>query len=147
MRGPVSSPPAGAAQPNPSVAFLQMWSILEKITDTVGTNYDDTIKRTIWIFTAGSRLIAKDLLESLRYRRNKYVHSGESGQQADQVAYMVKSFLDPHLVNLVSNPLKVRSLEEYGQFLALPTEIGTLQDRRRMMRIALRVLQIGKNKT
>jgi hypothetical protein len=133
-------------QPNPSVAFLQMWSILEKITDTVGSNYDETIKRTIWLFSDEDQALVKDMLESLRYRRNKYVHSGASGQQADQAAYMIKSFVDPHLANLVHNPFKVRSLEEYGQFLSLPTDIATLKGRRQKLGLALSVLLKGKPK-
>jgi hypothetical protein len=37
-------------QSDHDVAFLHMWSILEKITNTIGTNYDETIKRTIRLF-------------------------------------------------------------------------------------------------
>jgi hypothetical protein len=133
-------------QPNLSVAFLQMWSILEKITGTVGANYDETIRRTLWLYSDESRPIAKDMLETLRYRRNKYVHSGGSGQQADQVVYMIKSFVGPHLRTLLGNWFKVCSLQDYGQFLSLPTDVATLRERRRKMGIALRVLQKGRAK-
>jgi hypothetical protein len=131
-------------QPNTDIAFLQMWSILEKITDTVGTNYDETIKRAIWIFSSKDRLLTKDLLESVRFLRNRYVHSGRSGQEGDQVAYLIKLFVDPHLKRLIANPFKIGSLEEYGKFLALPTDVKALEQQQRNLGRALRVLRTKK---
>jgi hypothetical protein len=132
-------------QPNTDIAFLQMWSILEKITDTIGGSYDETIKRTVWPFLNQDRLIAKNMLESLRYRRNQYVHSGKSGQESDQMAYMVKSFVDPHLLRLIFNPFNVHSLEKYGEFLALPTDATVLEQKKGMLTRALKVMQQAKD--
>jgi hypothetical protein len=139
---------AGALdQPNPDLAFLQMWSILEKITDTVGANYDETIRRTVWLYSEESRPIARDMLESLRYRRNQYVHTGTMANDGDQVAYLIKDFIDPHLLKLIVNPFKVRSLAEYGTFLAMPTDLATLEERRRKLVRAIRMLSnVGKRK-
>jgi hypothetical protein len=128
-------------QPNTDIAFLQMWSILEKITDTIGGKYDETIERTLWPFQGQDRFVSKNILESLRYRRNQYVHSGKADQECDQIAYMIKSFVDPHLFMLISNRLNVHSLEEYGNFLALPSNITILKERRQILTQALRVLQ------
>jgi hypothetical protein len=114
---------------------------LEKITNTVGGKYDETIKRAIWIYSRSSRGLAKDMLESLRNQRNRYVHSGTSTMESDQVAYLVKSFVDPHLLRLLSNPLGVKSLEEYGEYLALPTDVSALQQQRRMIVRALTLLR------
>ena len=136
---------AGALdQPNTNIAFLQMWSILEKMTDTIGANYDETIKRTLWPFRSQDRLVARNMLESLRYRRNQYVHSGKGGQESDQVAYMIKSFVDPHLLKLIFNQFNVRSLEEYGEFLALPADATAVEKRKKMLVQALGVLRQQK---
>jgi len=135
---------AGALdQPNTNIAFLQMWSILEKMTNTIGANYDETIRRTLWPFKSEDRFLARNMLESLRYRRNQYVHSGKGDKESDQVTYMIKSFVDPHLLKLISNQFNVRSLEEYGEFLALPTDPDTIEERKQMLVQALRVLQKG----
>jgi hypothetical protein len=128
-------------QPDPNKAFLQMWGILEKITDTVGANYDETIKRSIWAYNNDDRPLTKDLLETLRFHRNRYVHAGREGQEADQVTYLVKSVVDPHLVRLILNPFKVRSLEEYGQFLSLPVDEGALEEQRRRLGRALHAIR------
>lgn len=136
---------AGALdQPNMDIALLQMWSILEKITDTTGGKYDETIKRTVWPYLDQDRPLAKDMLESLRHRRNQYVHSGKAGQESDQIAYMIKSFVDPHLLRLISNPFNVHSLKEYGELLALPTDVTVLEQRKGMLTQALRVMRQGK---
>ena len=118
-----------------------MWGMLERITNTVGTNYDETINRVVWIFSRESRPIAKDMLQSLRYRRNQYVHAGESRQESDQVAYMIKFFLDPHLLKLIRNSFNVQSIEEYGELLSLPTDIDTLDQKQVKVRQALRWLR------
>ena len=115
--------------------------MLEKITDTIGAKYDETIERTLWPFTSQDRFVFRNMLESLRYRRNQYVHSGKGDQESDQVAYMIKSFVDPHLFILITNQLNVHSLEEYGMFLALPTDAAVLEERKQMLVRAQRVLQ------
>jgi len=124
-------------QSNLDVAFLQMWAILEKMTDTVGANYDETIRRAIWPFK--DRQVAKETLEHLRFRRNQYVHAARSGQGRDQIVYMVKSFVDPHLVRLIRNDFEVESLAEYGEFLGLPAAMGTLEKRRDQLKRAIRL--------
>jgi hypothetical protein len=52
------------------------------------------------------------MLEALRHRRNQYVHSGRAGEDGDQVAYLIKSLVDPHLVSLIQNPFGVTSLKD-----------------------------------
>ena len=137
---------AGALdQPDMEVAVLQMWSILERITNTVGSNYDEMIKRVVWSYWDVDRPVARDILQTIRYRRNEYVHSGKVGRDSDQAAYLIKSFVDPHLLKLISNPFKIRSLEEYGSFLALPTDITFLAQKRRNLAQALRVLSAKKS--
>jgi len=125
-------------QPNPEAALLQLWGILEKLTHTVGAKYDETIKRAVWIFSGEDRLLAKDLLEAVRCRRNQYVHASRTGPDSDQVTYLVKSFVDPHLIRLIRNDFSIKSLDQYGEFLSLPTETAVLRDRMIWLRRALR---------
>jgi hypothetical protein len=124
-------------QTDPDTAFVQMWSILETITGTVGTSYDETIRRASWLFR--DREIESEQLEHLRFRRNQYIHAAKSGNESDQVVYMAKSFVDPHLRQLLRNDFKVESLKEYGEFLALPRTVEILRKRRDQLRRAIRV--------
>lgn len=125
------------------VAFLHMWSILEALTDTVGTRYEETVNRATWIFP--DRTLAKEVLSYLRCYRNQYVHAARSRENSDQVAYLVKSFIDPHLAGLLRNDFGVRNLEEYASCLSLPTCINELRTRRQRLGRALRIRESWKN--
>ncbi len=124
-------------QPNFDVALLQMWSILEKVTDTIGANYDETIRRAIWL--ARERKLAKEKLEFIRMRRNLYVHSARSSGEGEQAAYLIKSIVDQHLAGLIFNRVGVKSLSEYGKFLTLPTNLDVLKVRRDEIERAIRI--------
>jgi hypothetical protein len=109
---------AGALdQSNLDIACIQLWGLLEKITDTVGSNYDETIRRASWVFE--DREIAKAQLESVRLRRNLFVHSARSSDDREQVAQMIKGLVEPHLVRLIRNDFRVRTIREYANCLKL----------------------------
>jgi hypothetical protein len=126
-------------QVNLDVAFLHLWSLLEKITDTVGANYDETVSRTVWPYR--DRELAAAMLRCMRLYRNRLVHAAHSGHEQDQVALMVKSFVDPHLFRLLRNDFSVTTLEEYGKQLALPVDVTTLERQARRLRKAARFMR------
>jgi hypothetical protein len=125
------------SQADPNTAFLQLWCILERITDTVGKKYDDTIERAVWPYA--DRFLMKEQLEHLRYRRNQYVHSAKSDGEMDQTVLLAKSFVEQHLLRLIRNDCNVDSLEEYGRFLSLPTNVDTLKRRREHLDRAIQI--------
>jgi hypothetical protein len=112
-------------QRNLDVAFLMLWSLLEKITNTVGSNYDETIKRVVWPFS--DRENGQDLLNHMRLRRNQFVHSATTSDARDQLCHMTKRFVDKHLGLLLQNGFSVSSLTEYGEFVSLPHNLSRLQ--------------------
>jgi hypothetical protein len=124
---------------NLSVAFLQLWSLLEKVTDTIGSNYDETIRRTTWGWE--DRQEAAEMLNFLRSRRNQFVHSAAVGKSHDQATYLMKHMLEPHLMRLVRNSFEVESLEEYGKYLSLPSTVDSLEKQKRRLGHALRTLK------
>ncbi|WP_254512801.1 hypothetical protein [Anatilimnocola floriformis] len=109
------------------VAFLKLWSLLETITGT--DQYDQTIKRATWFF--GHRRYYRQVLESLRVRRNQYVHAAQQGEGGEYVLYMIKEFIDPHLYRLLRNSFNVSSLHDYGEFLSLPADHDGITKRKR----------------
>lgn len=132
-------------QLNLDIAFLHLWSILEKLTDTVGASYDDTIKRAVWAYK--DRRFASEMLWALRLHRNRLVHAAHSGgDERDQVVYMIKSFVEPHLWRLMVNDFKVESIEEYGKHLALPSNLDTLERQRRRLQLAERLVRKWEKK-
>ena len=124
---------------NPNTSFLHLWSILERITDTVGAKYDETIERVVWPYIDVDRKLAKEYLGHLRFRRNQYVHSAIQNDEMDQTLYLAKTFVENHLLRLVRNDFNVESLEEYGKFLSLPTNVVTLRKRQRHLSKAIEI--------
>lgn len=126
-------------QTDMGVAFLKMWSILEKVTQTVGDSYDETIKRSLWLFADEDRDLAREMLGCLRGRRNLFVHAGRSGGNGDQIVYLVKMFVDRHLIELIKNPCGCRYLGEYAEILSLPRDIRDLEKKRRHIKFAMKL--------
>jgi hypothetical protein len=130
---------AALSKTDPDVAFLQLWSMLEKITGTIGARYDETLRRATWIFPDGD--FSSDVLRFLRNYRNQYVHSAQSSDDRDQVAQLMKSFVESHLLGLLHNDFHVQSLQEYAACLSLPTRLEDLKRRRGHLSRAIRIRQ------
>ena len=120
------------------LSLLQMWGLLEKITDTVGANYDETIRRAVWVYK--DRSYAKEALEGVRLRRNLFVHAAKV-EERDQFLYLIESFVDPHLLYLIRNDFAVASLDEHGAHLSLPVEPDVLEKQRKQRSHALRLIR------
>jgi len=121
----------------PEMCFLPLWALLEKMTGTVGANYDETIKRTACVFAERTRM--KEVLGFLRMVRNRYVHASQRSDGRSNIAYMLKYFVDIHLNYLISNAFRLESLEEYGDLLSLPTDYSILKDRHRLLVKSMRL--------
>ncbi len=122
---------------DPSLAFLQLWALLEYMTDTVGANYDKTVERASWIFH--DRKLAKERLNAARLRRNLFVHSAQDKSDNDQALNLLKEVLDQHLINLIWNHFKITDLAEYGRMLDLPYTIEKLKAGKKRYALAIRM--------
>lgn len=145
MEGIIGRYAVALDQINLDIAFLHLWSILEKLTDTVGTDYDETVRRAVWPFS--DRRLAGEMLKAMRLHRNRLVHAARSSDDRDQVAYLVKSFVEPHLLRLIRNDFRIGSLEEYGRHLAFPTNLESLERQHRQVGHALRWMRKSLTKT
>jgi len=135
---------AALDQADLDLAFIKLWSILEKLTDTVGANYEETVRRAVWVYDEPQ--LAAEMLGAMRTHRNRLVHSSQSADQRDQVAYMVKSFVEPHLLRLLRNDFQVSSLEEYGRLLALPSNLTELKKQQQRLGRAVRFFSRDQKK-
>ena len=129
-------------QANLDVTFLMLWGLLEKITDSVGNNYDLTVQRAVWGYR--DRAIAKEMLNQMRWRRNRFVHAGSSTADRDQLCYITKSFVDSHLVYLIRDTYKLNSIKEYAEFLSLPNSKERLMQMQEWYKTALELFPIPK---
>ncbi|NBT36140.1 MAG: hypothetical protein EBT03_11520 [Betaproteobacteria bacterium] len=122
---------------SPDMCFLHLWSLLEKITGTVGGKYDDTIKRTACVFADAPRV--KEVLGFLRMLRNRFVHASVGSEGRCNIAYTLKYFVDIHLNHLISNTFRLDALGQYADLLDLPANYSVLQGRRFLLSKAIRL--------
>lgn len=109
-------------------AFLKLWGVLEFLTNTVGGSYDQTIRRTAFIFE--THQAAKIDLEHLRRMRNRSVHSGEASAQekSERILYQLKGYVRRLLHFQFTTPISFRDLHEIGLFLDTTTDRESLQE-------------------
>lgn len=122
--------------PDYDVASLQMWSLLEAITNTIG-RYEETAKRAAWIWT--ERTLGKQVVECLRIQRNRFVHVSRASNQPEDGAYLMKGVIEPLIQMLIDNGLNVTSLAEVAEVLALPTDALELARRKSLIETAIHV--------
>jgi hypothetical protein len=119
---------------NHDLALLELWSLLEKISGTLGAKYDETIERASWIAKKPTEY--RQLLDCVRVQRNRYVHSARNAEQADQAAYLIKSLVEPHLRLVLENSFGISSIAEYSEILSLPRNSEIIETRFRQLEIA-----------
>jgi hypothetical protein len=120
------------------IAFLHLWAVLEKLTQTIGGSYDETIRRACWWFA--DKALVKEILECGRLRRNRYVHSSQTAANTDELVHVIKGILDPLLISLIRDDLRISSLEDVGRFLSLPTDLAQLRKDRGRYNKAIGIL-------
>ena len=105
-------------QANLGVCHLMLWGILEKLTNSIGGNYDEAIKRAASHYR--DRKLSKELLHQMRWRRNQFVHAAASPDEREELCWTTKAFVDGLLDDILHNDFKVKNLKEFGECLALP---------------------------
>jgi hypothetical protein len=101
-----------------SVTLLQLWSIVEKLTDTIGHNQKHLASRAARVFSDGD--LARDVIEAVRCTRNRLVHAGHARPLNERWASELKRTVETHLHHLLWNTFGVTSTEEYATLLGMP---------------------------
>ncbi|SRR6266581_3413694 len=120
-----------------NAAFVKLWGVLELITASSGMSHEVTVRRGSFLFT--ERDFFRLCLGHLKDWRNKIAHRGVEADDAEHMLYQLKSFVDPLIRFLLDHHLAFKSLEEFGQFLDLPTDSAILRKRLADLQLASRL--------
>lgn len=125
-------------EPDANTAFLRLWSALETLTTPGQANYDRFVQRCSFLFKDTD--FHRQLLEHLREYRNASVHAGEESDRARTHCFQLQLYF----VNLIwfhlGNTKVFSTLEEANDFLDLPVNEATLQNRIRLTKKALKFI-------
>ncbi len=101
-----------------SNAYLQLWGILEFLTDTVrGGMSEKTIDRAACF--GNDRDYARQLLINLREHRNRSAHAGYESDSIEDLLFILKNIVESVIEFLVFSKFAFTSIKEFGQFLDL----------------------------
>lgn len=106
-------------------SYLKLWSLLEFLTNTQKMHYDKTIARTLFFYR--DDIHSKEILEHLRFLRNKMIHIGESRSKMDPVIFQLKRFVEGIIIFLVNSKDYFNDLGEVGYFMDLSTDYNLLK--------------------
>jgi hypothetical protein len=120
-----------------TTSFLRLWALLEEITDTSKTSYGVTVKRASFVFD--NPQYSRILLEYLRDQRNRIVHKGSQADDAEQLTYELKRFVEALLRFLLSQSNRFTNLQAFCSLLDLPPDANLLRERIRQHELAYRL--------
>lgn len=106
------------------VSFSKLWQVLEKLTDTNNANYEQMIKRVIFI--VGGNELDKAILNHLRQHRNSMVHDDHQGMLIETYLFQLLRYVRMILSYHIDNPFKAASLSEAVTYLDETTDTSII---------------------
>ena len=106
------------------LSVTELWALLEYLTGTTKARYDDTIRRTAFVFRLADR--QKIHLEHLRRWRNRIVHSAQGSSHAELLAQQCKHSVEALLRFHLFVKHGCGSLHEAGNLLAMTTDTAAV---------------------
>jgi len=119
-------------------AFLRLWSILERLTNTDET-HKVTIRRASFIFE--EREYYQQVLKHLKDFRNKYVHEAAGSSEIETYMFELKNIVEALLSFHLSSKFGFRSLADASEFLDLSSDRDFLASRVKLIKYAQKYLR------
>ena len=121
-------------EPEPSVAFLRLWSALESLVTPNQADYSALVKRCSFLFA--DHEYQQQILEHLREFRNSIVHTTQEQIDARTNCYHLQSFFSALIWFLINNGTNFSTLAEANEFLDLPNDQESIVRRIKLLQKA-----------
>jgi hypothetical protein len=115
-------------------ALVKLWGLLEDLTATNRAPHDVTVRRAVFLLKDIS--FRRLVLQNLKDWRNRIVHEGRETGEGERMVQEVKQPVEILLMFLLRNATAFRNLDEFGEFLDLPTEAAIIGRRIKFHRMA-----------
>src|SRR5215207_8032007 len=119
-------------------AFVQLWGLLEHLTDTTRLDNKATCKRARFLYPREYRSVVGEVLTHLAHQRNRAVHAGHVSDDAETLLYQLKRNVENVLRFHLFAGAEFASRTEAAGFLNLPPDLNELQKRMRLTRRAMK---------
>jgi hypothetical protein len=122
-----------------NTSFLQLWGVLETLTDTSRDRYEVTVSRVLFLTRPDRRDFHRQILRHLMNYRNRTVHAGYETPAIEILLYQLKRYVEDCLAFHLWWRPRFGSIGEAARFLDLPPDPERLKERSRSSRRALRL--------
>lgn len=119
-------------------AFVQLWGLLEHLTDTTRLDNKATCKRVRFLYPQTERSLHREILAHLAHHRNRAVHAGYVSEDAETLLYQLKRYVERVLGFHLFAGMGFQNRKEAADFLNLPPDLDELQNR---MRLTMRAMK------
>lgn len=118
-----------------NTAFIQLWGVLEALTNTKNKSYDTTINRAITFYEDYD--YHKQVLNHLRFHRNNIVHNGVAFNDIEPYIYQLKRYVDKILKFVIDDPFDFNSFDRIIEFMDTPHDKLELNKRLSLIKTAI----------
>jgi len=115
-------------------SYLQLWGVLEQLTDTTNESYKVTIRRTSFFFS--DREYHQQILTHLRDYRNRVVHAGTENQDIEAYIFQLKRYVEKVMEFLLGNRFGFNNISHAAEFMDMPVDLSKLDSKIKMLRNA-----------
>jgi hypothetical protein len=117
-----------------NTCFLELWGLLELLTDTKNANYSQTIERASSIYASND--IEVQILQHLRIARNNYVHQSEASSDILTLIYQLKQTVEYLLEFHLNCDRHFADQAEAMRFLELPRDRKSITRQIELLKMA-----------
>ncbi len=121
-----------------NVALIRLWGAIEALTVPSEANYDLVTRRCSFLFP--DHEYHKQVLEHLREYRNCSVHAGDQIGRAKTNCYQLQHYFNNLIIFHLNYAKDFSSLEEANNFLDLPSNKKTLQEKKLLIEKAIKFI-------
>lgn len=116
-------------------SFIELWSLLEKLTGISNADNERLIRRTSFIFA--NHELHVQILEHLRRFRNNHVHDSYRSDRVTQYLYQLKFYVEKLLRFHINNHFNLNGEDEFVEFLDQPVMVVKLDERIELLKMKL----------
>lgn len=122
-----------------NTSFVQLWGLIEQLTDTSRANYETTIKRILFLCDNRYSEFHRQILRHLMNYRNRTVHAGVEAVAIETLLYQLKRYAEVLIHFHLQNSSQFSSIKEAAEeYLSLPSDVNRLRSRIDLAARALR---------
>ena len=122
-----------------NTSFVQLWGLIEQLTDTSRASYETTIKRILFLCDNRYSEFHRQILRHLMNYRNRTVHVGVEAVAIETLLYQLKRYAEVLIRFHIQNSSQFSSIKEAAEeYLTLPSDVNRLRSRIDLAARALR---------